>query len=134
MAKAPATGGKQSWRRPRLTLEAMMLIAALAGVWLAWTSQRLRRVAIIDLEAPDIISVGDRQHTLASFGVYIRNSRAREAVIRSSSDMPFDSLMRVVKSIEAAGIHEIRFSPLDKPPSPSWLSTQPAAKGDDAAR
>jgi hypothetical protein len=119
-------------RRPRLTLRMLMLIVALAGLGFAWMAVRARRVAVVDLGPPDLIAVGDRPHTLASLQSYIRASHVDEVVIQCPVDMPFDSLMRVVRAIQQGGLHHIRFAKVSSRPNPALPRPRPAvaAPGD----
>jgi biopolymer transport protein ExbD len=99
----------------RFTVGGLMLVIAMVGLWLAGARGRARRVAVVDLRAPNLIAVGDRPHTLATLQGYIRGSNPREAVIRSSTDVPYDHLFRVIQAVEAAGVHQVRITPAGSP-------------------
>jgi hypothetical protein len=87
-----------------------MLIVALAGVCFAWFALSGRGVAIVDVGPPDLIAVGDTPCDLPTLQHYIRASGVGEVIVRCPSNMPLDSLLRITRAIEAAGLHRIRFS------------------------
>lgn len=116
-----ATADRQRPRwRPRLSIGALMLAIALLGLGFAWVAGQARRVALIDLGPPDLIAVGDRAHTPTSLRAYIRAARVEEVVLRCPGDMPYDSVSRVLRAIEEAGVHQIqiRLDPTNGPPKP----------------
>jgi hypothetical protein len=118
---------RRSLWRPRLTIGALMLMVAMVALWLAWQAERARRVAVVDVGPPDLVAVGDRQHTLASLRARIQRSGVQEVIIRCPTNMPFNSLIRVVDSIKAAGVHEIAFSQQIGPLNPA-LQRRPSGK------
>jgi hypothetical protein len=118
------------WRRPRLTLKALLLVIALAGLYLAWVVDRARRVAVIDLGAPDNIAVGGDRHTPESIQKLIAGSSVTEVVIRAQTNVPYIQVLRVARAVEAAGVDKIRVTVLSNPASPALLQSRPAvAKG-----
>jgi hypothetical protein len=106
-----------------------MLMVALFGLGSAWLAGRQPRVAVVDLGAPNVVAVGGRPQTLSSLPGYLRGSRAREVVIRSPSDMPYDAVVRVCQAIEAAGIRQIRLSAAPASPGPVQPPSRPNAAG-----
>ena len=120
--------------RPRITVGALMLVVALLALLFAWVADRAKQVAVVDLGPPDLIAVGDRQHSLASLQGYIRASRVKQVVIRVPNNMPYNSLMTVVQAIEAGGLHQIQFSTPAQPPNPALRRTPNRRDGDAARR
>jgi biopolymer transport protein ExbD len=97
----------------------LMLLVALAGLGLAWIHGSTPRVVIVDLGPPNRIVVVDRLHTLATLQRLIRGADVERVVIRCPPEMPYDSLVRVVRAVEGAGVHQIHFATVKSGPPPS---------------
>jgi hypothetical protein len=127
MAEKMRSRPRRWWQRPHVSIGVLKLVVAFIGSYLAWIVDRSRRVATIDGIAPDVIVVGDVSHSPESLENALTGSSVKKAVFRVETSVPYSNLLRVVKAVESAGVHDIHFSSLGKPKSSLQAGPRPTA-------
>jgi biopolymer transport protein ExbD len=84
--------------RPRITISLLMLMIALLAVSFSWMAMRSRHIAVIDVTAPNRVAFGDRAYDLPSLQKDLSSRHAGKVVIRAASNVPYRSLLQVVKT------------------------------------
>jgi hypothetical protein len=104
MAEHTGYTNRLTEQRPRSTIGVMMLVIAMAAMWIHGYVDYTRRVIVIDVGPPDLIAIGNRLYTVESLQQKLKGQSVAVS-IRCQSNVPMSFLDDVFAAVSEAKLH-----------------------------